>query len=125
MYELLEDEAILINGGDTHFYFASEGHKRLVIIVDVDIIEGTDKCKVILQSYGKQLIGRDREVWSLRCLLIMVFDCGLRLIWIALVCLVFPSMHNRLLSCVSLYLAILQGRAANHGIVLLSWQACI
>ncbi len=66
MYELAEDEAILINGGDTHFYFASEGHKRLVIIVDVDIIEGTDKSIQLKNDLLKHLSENEKtsKRWS-------------------------------------------------------------
>ncbi len=41
MYELGEGEAVLINGGDTHFYFTSAEHRRIVIIFSLDIIDGT------------------------------------------------------------------------------------
>lgn len=40
MYEIPEGEAILINGGDTHFYFSTKDHKRIVIILDLEIIQG-------------------------------------------------------------------------------------
>lgn len=41
LYEIPEGEAILINGGDNHFYFSTKEHKRIVIIFDLSIIEGS------------------------------------------------------------------------------------
>ncbi len=43
MYVVNEHEAIMINGGDSHFYFSSSHHKRLVIIFNLDIIDGSHK----------------------------------------------------------------------------------
>lgn len=66
MYEVHEGEAILINGGDTHFYFASTDHRRLVILVDLDIIEGSSSFVELKKELNSRLETNEKtcRCWS-------------------------------------------------------------
>lgn len=56
MYEVKENEAVLINGGDSHFYFSSTNHKRLVIIFNLDIIDGSQKSVELKRDIYQHLV---------------------------------------------------------------------
>ena len=62
MYEIPEGEAILINGGDTHFYFSTKDHKRIVIILDLEIIQGAkdylDLRRSLVHAFSNNSNGR-------------------------------------------------------------------
>ncbi len=60
MYEIPKGEACLINGGDTHFYFASKNHKRIVIIFDLAIIEGTSNSINLKRELSKCFSTNDK-----------------------------------------------------------------
>ena len=56
MYEVKENEAVLINGGDSHFYFSSTNHKRLLIIFNLDIIDGSQKSVELKRDIYQHLV---------------------------------------------------------------------
>ena len=64
LYEIPEGEAILINGGDTHFYFSTRNHNRIVIILDLDIIQGSGDYLDLRRNLTKAFSQNDKTTFS-------------------------------------------------------------